>query len=254
VSQPPGGPPPPNQPPYPPPYLPPYPGPHNAPSQGPYPPPYWPPQGQPWQQPPPYPRPPKSNHNVLIGVIAAVVIIGAFLAVIVIGSGWPGDSASPEQRKANARTAQTAADFGVVCGSGSVRNAADYRQPYVAAAFHEGDRPHSWEQVSLPGGDLKPAGSINVVACLSRKSGTEVKSKTCTFQSAGKDVEADFYAVEYDLQLHQAKTGELIRSLGTVNGPANRCPLMAWFSEMSPKVYADPDPVAVAAKLAAFTG
>jgi hypothetical protein len=161
---------------------------------------------------------------------------------------------SDEERAANARTAQFTADYDVVCERGSVANAADYAKPYTIVAFSEAGRDR-WHQVSVDapyaGTDMSPS-SINVVACLSRKPGTEVRSGSCEFRSGDRDVEVDHYAVEYDLQMHEAKTGSLITSLGTVKGPASDCPTLVYFGGDEPKIYGAPDPAVVATKLAGF--
>ncbi|MCT7661351.1 hypothetical protein [Mycobacterium deserti] len=237
----------------------PSPAPHGHPRQWP------PPQGQPWQWPPTGPPtpPPSKNTGLLIGIGAAVALIVVFVLAFVVPnilgseSSNGGSDVSDEQRAANATTAASLSDFDVVCGTGSVSNAAPYEKPYSIAAFHQGTAENDWDAVTLDNqadyvADRSNLTSINVVACLTRKDGTEVKSGTCEFGSGGEQVAADHYAVEYDLELREAKTGKAITNLGTVNGPATRCPFIAYFDENDPEIFGSPDPAAVEDKLAEF--
>ncbi|MGE2717169.1 hypothetical protein ACQI4L_24195 [Mycolicibacterium litorale] len=229
-----------------------YPPPQGWPPQGP--PPQWgPPQGPPW----PPPRPPSNNSLVIVLAVAAVVVVllsVAALVVVGVGADDEDGPATEEQRAANARTASSASEYDIVCGTGSVANAAEYRKPYKIVAFYEDHGDH-WDELSLAPpystADKTPS-SINVVACLSRKPGTEVKSGSCEFRSGGDDISVDHFAVEYEIELHEAKTGRTITSLGTVKGPADHCPFLEFFSGDDPKVYGAPDENAVAAKLAGF--
>jgi hypothetical protein len=263
VNMPPGGsPPPPGQPPQwppPPPGQPPYwPPPRSPPAHGPQ---YWPPQqGQPWRYPPTAP-PPKSNRGLVIGLIAAVAVLGVLFGAVfgakILRSGSGAGVVSESERMANAKTATFVADFDVVCGKGSVSNAAEFHKPYRIAAFFEGVRPDDWSQLSLDSKATYAAhegalSSINVVACLSRKPGTEVKSGSCQFESGGDDVDVDRYAVQYEVELREAKTGKTIGNLGAVNGPADHCPFLAFFDRNHPKIFSDPDAAALEAKLGKF--
>jgi hypothetical protein len=210
---------------------------------------------------PPGGPPPKKSRAFTV-FLAIVGIIGVGLVAVFVGSslmdsGAKRGSAGNDQRAANAKTATYESDFETVCGNGSVSNAAAYAKPYKIIAFSQGDRPDSWDSVTLTDAvgyrsTSDSLSSINAVACLSRKADTEVKSKTCEFDSGGDTVKADYYAVEYDIDLYEAKTGKSITSLGSVNGPATSCPFLATFSKSSPKVYASPDDAAVDAKLAEF--
>jgi hypothetical protein len=190
--------------------------------------------------------------------VLAFLFVDAFGGKM-LGSDSGGGVVSESERMANTKTAKFVADFEVVCGRGSVSNAADFRKPYRIAAFFEGSRPDSWSQVTLDrkatyAADENALSSINVVACLSRKSGTEVKSGTCQFEGNGKDdnVDVDHYAVQYEVELREAKTGKTIENLGTVSGPADHCPFLAFFDRNHPKVYGDPDAGALEEKLENF--
>jgi hypothetical protein len=195
-------------------------------------------------------------------VVAAVLVIAVVLVLAVVGlrSGGDDREVSDEERAANAKTALSAADYNVVCDNGSVRNAAAFEEPYTIVAFRQSTGgiltlEDTWTDVPLEGAysaQGKKWSSINVVACLSRKDGTEVKSGTCEFETGGDTVTADRYAVEYDLELHEAKSGKSIEHLGTVNGPATDCPFMASVDKNDPKIYGRPDTAAVEDKLAEF--
>ena len=168
------------------------------------------------------------------------------------------EQASEEQlRAANATTARYLNNFDVVCGTGSITNAADYAKPYKIAAFSKTEDARSWTSVSLPHdaayrADYDNIEETNVVACLNEKAGTAVKAETCEFNSRGERVSVDYYAVQYDLTLYQAKTGQKIEDLGTINGPATNCPSFVTFNPDDPKIYARPDADAVGAALERF--
>ncbi|MCV7102121.1 hypothetical protein H7I01_17395 [Mycobacterium palustre] len=168
--------------------------------------------------------------------------------------------------RGESRKAASPGDFDVVCDGGSISNAAAYGKPYKIAAFAPDDEPDPmreitgvhWRAVTLDAGadyrmntdDLQ---STNVVACLTRKSGTEVKSRTCDMKTdAGEHVGIDYYAVQYDIELREARTGKHIEQLGTVDGPTTSCPFYVWVNKRDRKTYAEPDAAAVSAKLAEF--
>lgn len=241
-------------------------------------------QGQPAQQPAPTPPPSapgaptpdgnKPKKGLLIGVIIAAIVllaVGVGLAFALNqNNDEPADNntstsrdqddeqASDEQlRAANATTARYLSNFDVVCGTGSVTNAADYAEPYKIAAFSKTEDARSWSSVTLPydadyRADYDNFEETNVVACLSEKAGTAVKAETCEFTSQGERVSVDYYAVQYDLTLYQAKTGQKIEDLGTINGPATNCPSFATYNPNDPKIYARPDADAVGAALNRF--
>jgi hypothetical protein len=189
---------------------------------------------------------------LIVGAVALLVV--AFIGLRMLGGGED-EPVSDEQRQANAKTATSASDFDIVCKNGSVSNAGAYTKPYNSVAFNEGKREGSWESTTLEGArgssDLE---SINVVACLTRVEGSEVKSGTCEFDSGGEEISVDHYAVEYDIELHEAKTGKSIKNLGTVNGPADSCPFLAFFDSESPRLYGAPDGAALNQKLEEFEG
>jgi len=197
-------------------------------------------------------------------VVASVAAIGVLIALVVVGhtilkskTSDGGDSVTAEERRANAVTAETNSDFKVVCERGSVSNAAAYRKPYKIVVFKRGSRADDWSEFTLDykakyRADAGDTASINVVACMSMKAGSEVKSRSCEYDSGGGQVTVDHYAVEYDVELREANTGASIKNLGTVSGPANDCPVVALFDRDTRKFYGSPDIGALEAKLADF--
>ncbi|WAC90668.1 hypothetical protein [Mycobacterium sp. Aquia_213] len=225
----------------------------------------WPPP--PYPPPGPYPPPaPRKTNRVLIIVLALAAtvalipaaIVGFFVIRDIARDGLDG--------RGGTRKASSLSEFDVVCDRGSISNAAAYAKPYQIAAFTPDDRPSPMSQVSkdhwseltldsradyrVSPGDFQ---SVNVVACLTHKAGTEVKSRTCDFKTDdGDHVTVDYYAVQYDIELREARTGKHIEQLGAVDGPAASCPFLIWVNKRDRKVYAEPDHAAVDAKLAEF--
>lgn len=187
----------------------------------------------------------------MIVAVAVIALLGV-LAVVARSVGGGEGGVSDEQRAANAITAEWSTEFDVVCKDGSVSNAGAYAKPYKFAAFYQGMQDGKWSQVADQRSE-DPT-EINVVACLARKSSTEVKSGQCESTAWDKPVTIDHYAVDYDIELREAQTGKYIGNLGTVNGPAGDCPSVAFFDWVPDKLYGEPDGEAVAAKLAGFTG
>ncbi|WP_232073692.1 hypothetical protein [Mycobacterium stomatepiae] len=247
---------PPQPPQYPQRWPPPYPPP------GPYPPPPYPPPGPYPPYPPPPPAPRKANRVLIIVLAVAAIVV--LVPVAVVGFFVIKDIAS--DGRGETRKAASPTDFDVVCDGGSISNAATYGKPYKVVAFAPYDEPNPmremtnthWTGVTLDSRadySVSPNDfhSVNVVACLTRKSGTEVKSRTCDLKTdSGEHVAVDYYAVQYDIELREARTGKHIEQLGVVDGPAVGCPFLVWVNNRDPKVYADPDHAAVDAKLAEF--
>lgn len=191
--------------------------------------------------------------------MCAVVLAGLAL-IRITGFGTVSDA----DRAANAKPANSAGDFDSVCTDGSVSNAAAYSEPYKVIAFQQGfsalsfEADHiSWSQVTLdrrPGiyDTDDPVTAITVVACVTRQKGSEVRSGSCDFNSSGRKVTAEHYAVKWDVELREAKTGKSITTLEPVDGPATDCPLFATFDPDHPKVYADPDTFALTEELRTF--
>ncbi|WP_280833751.1 hypothetical protein [Mycolicibacterium frederiksbergense] len=167
------------------------------------------------------------------------------------------DGLVTDKRASNAKIATVTSDFDAVCLFGSISNAAVYAKPYKIIAFHQSAGSARWNETTVDAqaryaADPSALSSINVVACLSRTPGTEVRTGSCDFESGGVQVSIDRYAVEYTIDLHEAKTGKPIKSLGTVKGTATDCPMPAMFNSGATKLYARPDTAAVEEKLAAF--
>ncbi|MEM6104693.1 hypothetical protein AAHS21_00310 [Mycobacterium sp. 050272] len=238
-----------------------------------WPPPQWPPPQPPHiqqQWPSPYPPPPyppapaprKTNRALVVVLSLAAIVL--LVPAAIIGFFVVRDIA--RDGRGESRKAASITDFDAVCDGGSIRNAAGYGKPYKIAAFAPDDEPNPmreltnthWREVTLDSRADYRANpndflSTNVVACLNRKPGTEVKSLTCNLKTdKGEHVTVDYYAVQYDIELREARTGKQIAQLGTVDGPAASCPFLVWVNKGDPKTYAGPDHAAVDAKLADF--
>jgi hypothetical protein len=73
-----------------------------------------------------------------------------------------------------------------------------------------------------------------------------VKSLTCNFDTDAREhVTVDYYSVQYNIELREARTGNHVEQLGAVNGPATSCPFLVWVNKRDRKMYAEPDPAAV---------
>lgn len=225
---------------------------------------YWqPPHGQPPYGQPPYAQPPwatpppSSNKGLFItlGVIVAICVVG--FVGLMIGAADRSDI-TDEERADNARVARSATDFAIVCQAGSVSNAGPFEKPYTIMAFEQGAGFVPWESMSFSGYARFRAGddvtAIDVVACVGRVPGTEIKQGSCDIDSGGEQLTVDRYSVDYTVQVRQARTGKLIADLGTVPGPSDRCPFISLFDGESPKIYGAPDTAAVEAKLSEFAG
>ncbi|MEW2482946.1 hypothetical protein AB0876_25495 [Mycobacterium sp. NPDC049093] len=214
--------------------------------------PHWAPyQGQPWQVPPP--PPPSSRSGLIVGVVVVAVIaaFGALLLIVKMSKSGNG-AVSDEQRAANPTTAEWPSDFKIVCKDGSVSNAASYAQPYKYIGFFQGMQDGSWYEVADQRGE--ELSEINIVACLSRKTDTEVKSGQCESSAWDKPVTIDHYSVQYEIEVREARTGRFIKSLGTVDGPAGECPSVSFFDWVPDKLYGEPDGTEVEAKMTEFAG
>ncbi|WP_319445994.1 MULTISPECIES: hypothetical protein [unclassified Mycobacterium] len=196
-------------------------------------------------------------------MVTSIAAIAVLVTVTIVGftvlkpTSSDGDNVTARERLANASTAESNSDFKVVCGRGSVSNAAAYRKPYKIVVFNRGSRADDWSEFTLDykakyRADPGDTSSINVVACMSMMTGSEVKSRSCDYDSSRGPVTIDHYAVEYDVELREAKTGESIKKLGTVSGRTDGCPVVTTIDPNSPKVYGSPDIGALEAKLADF--
>lgn len=179
----------------------------------------------------------------------------AVIVILVVGAiGYAFFTAVTEGKTV---TAESVRDFSEVCDNGSVTNAAAYGTPYKIAAFYYdlGFAGPTWTPAPVSNwtSDSEEFTEINVVACLDRKDGTEVKTATCEGNEGGERVAVDYYSVDYEITYRQAKTGEVIRR-DTVGSTGDTCPIMATYNKKTHKMYADPDMDALEAKLQAFAG
>lgn len=216
------------------------------------------------------PQGPKRNVGLIVGIIiAAMLVIGGIVAAIVVTSNSSKsdnqtssderteDDGKDDIKSVNAKTASSIGQFSAVCENGSITNAADFAEPYRVVAFSQPSIKSSWASVNLSYDadyrvDTKAFTEANTVACLEEKDGTAVKSQTCEFTTRGEKVSVDYYAVEYNLTIYEAKTGKKVKDLGTINGPALKCPSFVTYDRSDPKIHANPDADAVDAAIASF--
>lgn len=224
----------------------------------------WPPQPPqyPQQWGPPVPAPRKTNIAlvVVLAVAAGVVLVPAALVGFYLIRDIAGDA------RGRVEQATSVSSFDVVCDHGSIGNAAAYGKPYKIVAFAPDEEPNPmnqlsnthWSEVTLDSRadyrvNPEDFRSANVVACLTRKPGTEAKSLSCDLKTdAGEHVTVEYYSSQYNIELREARTGKRIEQLGAVNGPATGCPFLVWINKREPKLYAGPDAAEVDAKLAGF--
>lgn len=215
--------------------------------------------------------PGKANTGLIVGIIvaAAIIIAGGVAAFMLLSDNGKTNNAktgdnnsqqndvSDDLRAANAKTVSTLTQFNTVCDTGSVTNAANFEKPYKVAAFSKSSVNRSWGTVSLEYGaeyaaDYDDYEATNVVACLSEIEGSATKSQTCDFKSGGENVSVDYYAVQYNLTVYEAKSGKKIQDLGSIGGPATSCPSFVTYNREDPKIHANPDRDAVSAAIAKF--
>ncbi|WP_454790919.1 hypothetical protein [Mycolicibacterium lutetiense] len=216
------------------------PGPYGQPSYGQ--PPNWSPVGPPLQ-------PKKSG---LGKVIVGVVVVLSISVLAVVGYGIFKVAGEGQDR-----TAYSASSFSDVCENDWISTAPEYGKPYNIAAFYKGLGIMDETWLPVPSNQWATSdqfSKINVVACLERQKGSEAKSTSCVDDDDGNHITVDYYSAEYRIELREAKTGKVIRDLGTVSGTADSCPFIASYDRRARKMYASPDGDAVAAKLAEFTG
>jgi hypothetical protein len=232
----------------------------------------WPPQppqyAQRWPAPYPPPTPGPRKTNVVLIVVLALAAIVVLVPVALVGFFVIQDIAREGlDGRGGIKKASSLSDFDVVCDRGSISNAAPYGKPYKVAAFAPNEPPNMpnlasspdhWRELALDSrADYRASPddfqSTNVVACLTHKPGTEVKSLTCNFETdAGEHVTVDYYSVQYNIELREARTGKHVEQLGAVDGPATSCPFLVWVNKRDRKMYAKSDPAAVNARLAEF--
>ncbi len=221
--------------------------------------------------------PAKTNTGLIIGIVigAVVLLVGVVIAIVVAFSliskddkssnkSSNGDSSKQASksdedklRAANTKTADSLSDFGAVCQTGAVANAAAYSAPYRVVALAKSSDKNTWSTVSLKydapyNVKYNEYTAVNAVVCLTEQKGAAVKAKTCEFKSSGEAKMIDYYATMYDAALYEAKSGKKVKDLGTVAGPAESCPIFVTYNKNDPKIIAKPDSDAVDALVAQF--
>lgn len=208
----------------------------------------------------------KKKTKLIVGLITASILIiaGAVAAFILMSSDNNNDTGSNLQKEEvpeavrieNSRTASAVAEFNTVCDVGSITNAAEFDKPYRIAAFYQASSDRAWTPITLDASSTyatNEASSVNVIACLSEVEGSAAKSIVCEFRSGGQAIAVDYYSLDYDLTIHEAKSGKRIDSLGKIRGTTgDDCPTEVSFSPENPKIYAAPNGPEVNAALAKF--
>ncbi|MFI6255396.1 hypothetical protein ACIBCL_04680 [Micromonospora zamorensis] len=225
----------------------------------------------------PVPPAKKSNKGLIIGlVVGAVVLIlalcgGGIGLLVAYGdddepttatsaeptSGTtPGTTASPAPGQSdapsdnNSMTARFSSDLSNVCQGSRILNSAPYNGPAGAKAYtfsNSPDRPTSWSSKYVS--STKPYSAktteyeaVSVVGCLKFVEGSEGEPTKCLYKDkTGKQVTVDYVSSRYVLTFYAAKTGEKVGDGGTVAAPANRCPSVISYNNVTMKAYASPD-------------
>lgn len=154
-----------------------------------------------------------------------------------------------EQSQNRVITATSHRDFGAVCGGFTVRNAAPYtkKSEAIIVTFSQSPRINgswSYEDVgygktyTLTDGDFT---KISTVACLHEIRNTKVFSKLCSYNEDGQEVSVQYFSIRYKLSYYEAKTGERIADVGTVEAPAGDCPSFVAYDQQSMTAYATPE-------------
>lgn len=210
----------------------------------------------------------KKTKLIIIASIAGLLLAGGIVAFLLMSSQGGevanNDNDTSEQNEVpesvrieNSRTAGSVTEFNTICDVGSITNAADFAKPYKIAAFSQTNHDRTWTPVTLDSSaeysvSASEPESTNVIACLSEKEGSASKTNTCEFRSGGQGINVDYYSLEYNLALHEAKTGKKIKDLGVVKGTADECPTSAIFSPSNPQIYASPDSAEINSALSRF--
>lgn len=213
--------------------------------------------------------PKQSKTMLIVGIVIAIfVVIIATAATFMLKSsnntaeeGSASDSqaaGAPEENsnlnEMNAVTATYITELDAVCKGGSISNAAQFtaaEKPYkvTAFSFNEAAVYERWSPVTLSSRTVPSStdevGEVSVVVCVQEKKGTAAKSTTCSYESSGENTSIDYYALQYEVEFREAKTGKSLGKGADVNGPAVRCPMFASYDRSNPRLYADPDRAAL---------
>jgi hypothetical protein len=164
------------------------------------------------------------------------------------------DTATPGEKV----EAKTLDDYKAACSTGGmVTNATAYggASPHPIVVFEKGSddkfaqslvsfKDTTWSAVAskVTGGQL--------VACIARKAGSEVKLKDCPITDSVTKVTADvaFHSSKYTVDVYEALTGKKVTSFEN-SSIATTCPTNAVYNKADPKIYAVFDQVALEASL-----
>ncbi|MBB5873426.1 hypothetical protein F4553_006860 [Allocatelliglobosispora scoriae] len=222
-------------------------------------------------------QPPKSRKGLIIGLVVGAVVLlllvcGGAVALILNAadddttptasstrSVAPTGAASPQNN--NGVTANSSSDFGDVCQGGTILNAAEVGSLATAKAYVFSNTPArmtSWSSKILDSDASYYAKSadystVSVVGCLAYQEGSEGAGQKCDIKASdGTKLTVDYLSSRYTLTFYAAKTGEKIGDGGTINAPANKCPMLISYNRETLKSYASPDNAAIDAAVKKF--
>lgn len=196
---------------------------------------------------------PRSIRNKYLPVVIAVGIIMLMACFVILKANkketsidqpTPTVHSSQKQSDKQQFTAKQLADYGQVCKGGVAVNAASYQdgpRPHPITLFTQSrTNPDNVSELYLSfenskwQTDLQKVETAQLIGCFKYKS--EGPSKKCEYSR----ITLDYFAVTYELTVHEAKTG---KAVGTkeVNGPNLTCPSYASYDLDDPKIYAKPD-------------
>lgn len=240
---------------------------------------------QPPQQQPAVPKQ-KSSKVMIVVVVALVTLLfggGAVAAYMMqpeesedtntsVNSDSDSDQDTGDETNETATAADTASpgekveakaldDYKAACSKGGmVTNATVYGgdPPHPVVVFEKGSdekfaqslisfKDTTWSAVAskVAGGQL--------VTCIARKSGTEVKLKNCPITDSVTKVTADvaFHSSKYTVDLYEASTGKMVNSFEN-SSISTACPTNAVYNKADPKIYAVFDQVALETSLSPY--
>lgn len=251
-----------------------------------------PPTPQDPQQPQQPQLPPKKpNKGIIFAIVGGalliiLLIIGIVMAVNAMNkedgtdSNRTSDSSKTEdtdkdketttEPSASAITAKAPIDLRISCIGGSTTNAGAFAKPYRYVVY-ENNNPgtaerevEKWDMYavgsndqSISVDDRSDPSELNVVVCLDRDDSTAVKTMSCELNRSASmqptdSTVADYYSVKYKMTLYNAQSGEKVKELAAINGPATECPSGKYYSPESPNIYGDPDDTELNERLEEF--
>ena len=152
-------------------------------------------------------------------------------------------------------------DYKVACGtSGKVTNATAYAGTAIhpIVMFEKGsDGKYAQSVLDIKDktglADATKVTSGQLVGCISMKTGSEKKLKSCPITDTATKVvtNVDYYSTTYTVDVYEAKTGTKVTTFENVS-VATDCPTTAVYDKVDPKIYAKYDLTTLEASLKPF--